>query len=81
LFKNGAQHSKFGQGKSKYNLNKIMAKLASTSESWIATIFFVMNIIKLAKEHWFVFFYQLFFIFSFRVNFRNQNQNIILLKL
>jgi transposase, IS5 family len=72
---------KFGQGKSKYNLNKIMAKLASTSESWIATIFFVMNIIKLAKEHLFVFFYQLFFIFSFRVNFRNQNQNIIILKL
>jgi hypothetical protein len=41
---------KFGQGKSRYNLNKIMAKLQQTSESWIASIFFVMNILKLSKD-------------------------------
>jgi hypothetical protein len=40
---------KFGQGKSKYKLNKILARLDQTSESWIAAIFFVMNILK-AKQ-------------------------------
>src|SRR5680860_1427749 len=42
---------KFGQGKSKYKLNKILARLDQTSESWIAAIFFVMNILKLSKEY------------------------------
>lgn len=41
---------KFGEGKTKYNLNKIMAKLESTTESWIGAIFFVMNILKLSKD-------------------------------
>lgn len=41
---------KFGQGKQKYNLNNIMARLSSTSESWIASILFVMNILKLSKD-------------------------------
>jgi hypothetical protein len=41
---------KFGQGKVKYNLNKIMAKISDTTESWIAGIFFVMNILKLRKD-------------------------------
>jgi IS5 family transposase len=35
---------KFGEGKRKYGLDKIMAKTAPTSESWISAIFFVMNI-------------------------------------
>jgi transposase, IS5 family len=42
---------KFGQGKTKYGLNRIMAKLATTSQSWIAAIFFVLNIVKLAKDY------------------------------
>ena len=46
---------KFGQGKSKYKLNKIMARLAQTSESWIGAIFFVMNILKLNKEYFWLF--------------------------
>lgn len=46
---------KFGQGKSKYKLNKIMARLAQTSESWIGAIFFVMNILKLSKEYFWLF--------------------------
>lgn len=41
---------KFGQGKNGYRLNKIRAKLKSTSESWINSIFLVMNIVKLASE-------------------------------
>ena len=37
---------KFGQGKNGYNLNHIRARLAKTSVSWIAAIFFVMNLIR-----------------------------------
>ena len=41
---------KFGQGKNGYNLNKVRVRAARTSESWIAAIFFVMNLIKFSKE-------------------------------
>lgn len=41
---------KFGQGKNGYNLNKIRARRQKTSESWIAAIFFVMNLIKFSKD-------------------------------
>ena len=41
---------KFGQGKAGYNLNKIKAKLESTHESWVASIVFVMNILKAMKD-------------------------------
>ena len=37
--------AKFGQGKNGYDLNEIKARLKDTSESWIACIFFVMNLI------------------------------------
>ena len=49
--KNERNHieGKFGQGKSRYNLNKIMAKLQDTAQSWISAIFFVMNILKLSR--------------------------------
>ena len=40
---------KFGPGKNAYGLNNIQAKRRDTSESWIACIFFVMNLIKLEK--------------------------------
>ncbi|MEI7726707.1 MAG: IS5 family transposase, partial [Bacteroidota bacterium] len=38
---------KFGQGKTAYGLNRIKARLAQTSESWIATIILVLNLIKI----------------------------------
>ena len=41
---------KFGQGKNGYNLNKVRARTSKTSESWIAAIFFVMNLIRFGKE-------------------------------
>lgn len=41
---------KFGQGKNGYNLNKIRARKALTSESWIACILFVMNLVRFAKD-------------------------------
>lgn len=37
---------KFGQGKNGYDLRIIRARSADTSESWIAAIFFVMNLIR-----------------------------------
>jgi Transposase domain (DUF772). len=39
---------KFGQGKTAYGLNRIKARLMTTSESWIACIFLVLNLVKLA---------------------------------
>ena len=41
-----AVEGKFGQGKNGYNLSRIRARAARTSESWIAAIFFVMNLVK-----------------------------------
>jgi IS5 family transposase len=38
---------KFGEGKRKYDLNLVKAKTSKTSESWIACVFFVMNL-----AHW-----------------------------
>jgi transposase, IS5 family len=39
---------KFGQAKTAYGLNRIKARLRATSESWIASIFLVLNLVKLA---------------------------------
>jgi len=39
---------KFGQAKTGYGLNRIKARLKETSESWIAGIFLVLNLVKLA---------------------------------
>ncbi|MDP3352427.1 MAG: IS5 family transposase [Flavobacteriaceae bacterium] len=39
---------KFGQAKTGYGLNRIKARLRVTSESWIACIFLVLNLVKLA---------------------------------
>jgi hypothetical protein len=39
---------KFGQAKTGYGLNRIKARLKETSESWIAGIILVLNLVKLA---------------------------------
>lgn len=39
----------FGTAKEAYDLNKVRAKTTATSESWIANVFFILNIIKLLK--------------------------------
>jgi IS5 family transposase len=41
---------KFGQGKAGYNLNQIRATLKDTSESWVACIFFIMNLLNMEKN-------------------------------
>ncbi len=48
---------KFGQGKNGYRLNQIRAKLQKTSESWVAAIFFVMNLINYQKIGFFYAFF------------------------
>jgi len=40
---------KFGQAKTGYGLDRIKARLKQTSESWIAGIFLVLNLVKLAE--------------------------------
>ena len=41
---------KFGQGKRKYGMSRIKARLAQTSESWIASIIMVLNLVNLAGQ-------------------------------
>ena len=45
---------KFGEGKCGYNLDLVKAKLPETGESWIATVFFVMNLARWLREYFFV---------------------------
>ena len=44
-----------GQAKTGYGLGRIKARLQNTSKSWIASIFLVLNLVKLAggAAHWF----------------------------
>jgi len=41
---------KFGQAKTGYGMDRIKARLKQTSESWIATIVMVLNLVKLAGQ-------------------------------
>lgn len=41
---------KFGQGENAYDLNKVRTRTAKTSESWIACIVFIMNLIKFNQD-------------------------------
>jgi len=51
---------KFGQGKNGYGLNEIKAKYANTSASWIAAVYFVMNILVFAGSSFCHFFYWMY---------------------
>lgn len=41
---------KFGQAKNGYGMNRIKARLKDTSQSWIASIILVLNLVKLAGQ-------------------------------
>lgn len=41
---------KFGQAKNGYGMNRVRARLKDTSQSWIASIILVLNLVKLAGE-------------------------------
>jgi hypothetical protein len=58
---------KFGEGKRKYDLGLVKSKTMPTSESWIAAVFFVMNLARwqrmcsfLSRLRWLEFFKELF---------------------
>ena len=51
-----AIEGKFGQGKRRFTLSKIMTKLPSSSATTIAIIFLVMNLSALAREFFYLFF-------------------------
>ena len=46
-----AIEGKFGQGKRRFTLNRVMTKLAETSETSIAITFLVMNLVALYRQH------------------------------
>jgi len=48
---------KFGQAKRRFSLNRVMTKLANTSETAIAITFLVMNLEALLKQLAFLFFF------------------------
>jgi hypothetical protein len=52
---------KFGEGKRKYDLGLVKAKTSKTSESWIAIIFFVMNLARWGRIYFFAKFLWRFF--------------------
>lgn len=56
---------KFGQGKAGYNMNKIMARLADTHESWVASIVFIMNILRAMEDIFWQIFKERFFCLLF----------------
>jgi hypothetical protein len=50
---------KFGEGKRRYSLDCVKAKTKRTSESWIATVFFVMNLAAWLRKDLFLSFFRL----------------------
>ena len=44
---------KFSEGKRAYDLGLVKAKLPETSKSWIATVFFIMNIARWLRDYFF----------------------------
>ena len=47
---------KFGQGKTRYGLGLIKARLQGTSESWVSLIMLVMNLVRMTKDGTVLFF-------------------------
>jgi len=70
---------KFGQGKNGYNLNKVRARAARTSESWIAAIFFVLNLVKFSKEFLFSFLKEAYgaLLLILNILYLNHKENIV----
>ena len=52
---------KFGQAKTAYGLDRIKARLSATSQSWIASIILVLNLVRLARQASIDLFYRLIY--------------------
>jgi IS5 family transposase len=63
---------KFGEGKRRYSLDCVKAKTRRTSESWVATVFFVMNLAAWLRKDLFFSFFKLLEIFKERLMNRSQ---------
>jgi IS5 family transposase len=69
---------KFGQGKRRFSLNRVMAKLSNTSETSITLTFLVINLVKLLRQFYCLFLCQFFpniMILSRRINFSYELNN------
>lgn len=51
---------KFGEGKRGYGLDLVLTKLPETTESWIAAVFFIMNLARWLREIFFALFWRRF---------------------
>lgn len=74
---------KFGQGKNAYGLQKIKARMKATSESWIMTIYFIMNLVKLSARTFLCLLKTMLqrcmeYLFLFNHNFRRRDQAFLL---
>jgi hypothetical protein len=65
---------KFGQAKTGYGLNRIKARLKDTSETWIACIFLVLNLVKLAGAALTCLIARIFLSFSAKQNLNMESQ-------
>jgi len=63
---------KFGEGKRRYSLDCVKAKTRQTSESWIATVFFVMNLAAWLRKDLFLSIFKLLEIVKERLMNRSQ---------
>lgn len=70
---------KFGQGKRRFSLSRIMCKLSQTSETAIAIVFLVMNLEKLLRLALLYFF--CLFMGSFYVRKKDKNSALLMKKL
>lgn len=69
---------KFGQAKTAYGMNRIKARLKQTSESWVASIVLVLNLINLIGQALICLLYKLLISIK-TVNYFNKNLNHLLL--
>jgi len=63
---------KFGEGKRRYSLDCVKAKTKHTSESWVAAVFFVMNLAAWLRKDLFLSFFKLLEIVKERLVNRSQ---------
>lgn len=69
---------KFGQGKRRFSLNRVMSKLSNTSISSITLTFLVLNLVKLLRQFYCLFLFQFFqtlIILSPNINFSYELKN------
>ena len=71
-----AVEGKFGNGKRKYGLSRIMSKRADTSESSIAMIILVMNMEKILRDFLFAIFVYAYLQLILKVRERINTDNI-----